>query len=183
MKEVDFDFLIKYLELEIARLTNANRLELPGNVQPDIGASISAGMAEYLTNLLKWVKSAVKGERERIQGARDSIDATLYALMSKSNLKFDDDYKKMLDHARGNSATWLCKKPTTPQRKTYTSSEVKKAGDRLENLRLKLKSRRADTSQQKITFVTQDSDLAYVVDILTTIADEKAEAEAEATQL
>lgn len=178
MREIDFDCIIKYLEWEIARLTNANRLEMPEGIKPDISSSMTAGMVEFLTTLLQWVKSAVKVERDKIQGARDSIDATLYALISKSSLKFDDDFKKMHDHAMGNACPWLRRNAPAPQRKTYTSSEVKRVGDRLENLRLKLKSRRADSANQKITFVTQDSDLLSAVDILKTIAAEKAEAEA-----
>ena len=163
MKEVDFDFLIKYLEWEIARLTNANRLEMPVDIKPDISSSMTAGMVEFLTTLLQWVKSAVKVERDKIQGARDSIDATLYALMSKSSLKFDDDFNP-----------WLRRNAPSPQRKTYTSSAVKEAANRLEKLRLSLKGRRADSAQQKIIFVAQDSDLSYAVDILKNIAAEEA---------
>ena len=168
MKEVDFAFLLSNLDEEIARLTNANNISLSRDAVP-----VLAGMVEYLSTLRTWLKSAIKVERDRIQGVKDRIDATLYELMSKSSLKFDDDFKTMLDHARGNAATWLWKEPTTPQRKTYTSSAVEEAANRLEKLRLKLKSRIADSAQQKITFVTQDSDLAYAVDLLTTIAEQR----------
>lgn len=169
MHEINFEFLVGYLEKEIERL-NASK-------GSDAIDAVKKGTSEYLTQLLDWLKTAIRVERERIQGIRDTIDAHLYALMSKTSIKFDDDFKKMIDHARGNAATWLCKNPTTPQRKTYTASEVKEAGDRLENLRLKLKTRRADSVQQKITFCTQDLNLSCAVDILKNIAAEKAEAE------
>lgn len=93
-------------------------------------------------------------------------------------IDFDVIIKYLEGEISRMSSARLCKKPTTPQRKTYTSSAVKEAADRLENLRLKLKARRADSSQQKMTFVTQDSDLLYAVDILENIAAAKAESEA-----
>ena len=169
MSEVNFEFIIWYLQKEIERLNESNG--------SDAMDAVKKGMSEFLTQLLNRIKTAIRVERDRIQGARDSIDATLYALMSKSSIKLDDNFKKMIDHARGNAAPWLCKKTTTPQRKTYPSSAVKEAANMLEKLRLSLKGRRADSAQQKRTFVTQDSDLLYAVDILTTIAAEKAEAE------
>lgn len=170
MSEVNFEFIIGYLQKEIERLNESNG--------SDAMDAVKKGMSEFLTQLLNRMKTAIRVERDRIQGARDSIDATLYALMSKSSLKLDDDFKKMIDHAMGNAYPLLYRNDPAPQRKTYLPSEIKIAGDRLENLRLNLKSRRADSTQQKITFVTQDSDLLYAVEILKTIAAEKAEAEA-----
>ena len=170
MSEVNFEFIIWYLQKEIERLNESNG--------SDAMDAVKKGMSECLTQLLNRIKTAIRVERDRIQGARDSIDATLYALMSQSSLKLDDNFKKMIDHAMGNAYPLLPRNDPAPQRKTYLPSEIKIAGDRLENLRLNLKSRRADSTQQKITFVTQDSDLLYAVEILKTIAAEKAEAEA-----
>ena len=169
MKEVDFDWIIQYLDSEIARLKNASKIESPNAVYFDIECSPTASMAEFLSTLLKWIKTAIRVERDRIQGARDSVDATLYALMSNSSLKFDDGFKKMLDHARGNAATWSCKKPPTPQRKTYTSSEVKEAANRLEATRLKLKGRNAKSIIEKRIFSQQDADLEYAIEVLNRI--------------
>lgn len=100
MCEVNFEFIIQYLQKEIERLN-----ESKGSDAMD---AAKKGMSEFLTQLLDWMKTAIRVERDRIQGARDSIDATLCALMSNSSLRTDDAFKKMLDHARGNAATWLC---------------------------------------------------------------------------
>ena len=170
MSEVNFEFIIWYLQKEIERLN-----ESKGSDAID---AVKKGMLEFLTQLLDWMKTAIRVERDRIQGARDSIDATLYALMSKSSIKLDDDFKKMIDHAIGNAYPLMDRNDPAPQRKKYPPSAVKEAANRLEKLRLSLKGRRADSEQQKIKFVTHDADLLYAVDILTTIAAEEAEAEA-----
>ena len=170
MSEVNFEFIIWYLQKEIERLNESNG--------SDAMDAVKKGMSEFLTQLLNRIKTAIRVERDRIQGARDSIDATLYALMSKSSLKLDDNFKKMIDHAIGNAYPLLYRNDPAPQRETYTSSPVKEAANRLEKVRLSLKGRRADSVQQKITFVNQDSDLSYAVNILKNIAAEKAEAEA-----
>ena len=172
MKEVDFDFLIKYLEWEIARMTNANRLEIPKGMESAISSSMTASMVEYLTTLLQWVKSAVRVERDRIQGARDSIDATLYALMSKSYIKFDDDFKKMLDHMRGNVLT-TTEQPEPPQKDKVNAKTCYEMADRLEHIRLELQGRNAENTVRKIQYIKQNGILTEAADMLRVIAEEK----------
>lgn len=94
MCEINFEFIIRYLQKEIERLNESKGSDAMDAVKKE--------MSEFLTQLLDWMKTAIRVERDRIQGARDSIDATLYTLMSKSSLKFYDDFKKMHDHAMGN---------------------------------------------------------------------------------
>ena len=172
MKEVDFEFLIKYLEWEIARLTNANRLEMPGGIEPDISSSMTAGMVEFLTTLLQWVKSAVKVERDKIQRARDSIDATLYALMSKSEIKFDYDFRKMIDHVSGNVlATKEQHEP--PQKDKVDAKTCYAMVERLEHTRLELNVRNAENTVRKQQYIKQDEILAEAADMLRAIAAEK----------
>lgn len=131
MTEINFEFIIRYLQKEIERLNESKGSDAIG--------AVNKGMSEFLTQLLDWMKTAIRVERGRIQGAQDSIDATLYDLMSKSSIRFDDDFKKMHDHAMGNACCpWLRRNDPAPQRKTYTSSEVKEAANMLEKLRLSL---------------------------------------------
>lgn len=151
MKEIDFEFIIKYLEMEIARLTSATNMVMQGEIQPDIVCSATEGMVEYLSNLLSWIKSAVRVERDKIQGAQDRIDATMYALLSKSNIKLDPSLTREI-----------------------TSKECELMASKVEDIRLALKSRRADTTSEKIKFVRQDEVLSKASDMLTKISEEKS---------
>lgn len=95
MCEVNFEFITGYLQKEIERLN-----ESKGSDAMD---AVKKGMSEFLIQLLDWIKTAIRVERDRIQRARDSIDATLYAMMSKSDIKFNNDFRKMIDHMSGNA--------------------------------------------------------------------------------
>lgn len=172
MKEIDFEYLINYLEEEIARLTNANRMCFPGNQETDIGTSLTVGLVEYLSNLLLWVKSAVKVERDRIQSAKDSVDATLYSMMSKSDIKLSDDFKRSLDHACGNALKHDIL-PMPPSEKNLTSEDCKNMADRLDHLRFELQSRNAANSVQKKAFIEQHATLVGAAFMLRKIAEEK----------
>lgn len=160
MKETDFDFIIRYLEWEISRLTDASQKDTPGDMPSGSSSPIMDGMVGYLSNLLAWIKTAVKVERDRIQGARDSIDATLYALMSKSNLKCDEDFKKILDHTRGN-------------KEKTSSQDIQDSAARLEHLRLELMGRNAENGVRKMQYIKQNETLAQSIELLTDLAVEK----------
>ena len=164
MCEVNFEFIIRYLQKEIERLN-----ESKGSDAMD---AVKKGMLEFLTQLLDWMKTAIRVERDRIQGARDSIDATLYALMSKSSLKLDDDFKKMIDHASGNALKHDIL-PMPPSEKNLTAEDCTKMADRLDHLRFELQARNAANSVQKMAFIGQHATLVEAESMLRKIAEEK----------
>lgn len=167
MHEINFEFLVGYLEKEIERL-NASK-------GSDAIDAVKKGMSEFLAQLLNRMKTAIRVERDRIQGARDSIDATLYALMSKSSLKFDDDFKKMLDHMCGN--VLITKDQTIPPHEDSIDSKTCYAmAGKLEHTRLELQSRNAENSVRKIQYIKQNEILAEAAAMLREIAEEKERA-------
>ena len=143
MSGVNFEFIIWYLQKEIERLNESNG--------SDAIDAVKKGMLEFLTQLLDWMKTAIRVERDRIQGARDSIDATMYALLSKSNIRLDPSLTREI-----------------------TSKDCELMASKVEDIRLALKSRRADTTSEKMKFVRQDEVLSKASDMLTKISEEKS---------
>lgn len=168
MKEVDFDFLIEYLEHEIARLNNFKNIENLGNVLPDISVQMVNVQISYLSNLLEYVKSAVRVERDKIQGAKDHIDATMYALMGKTSINVDDDFKKMLSN--------LCKRRDATVKQHEENIDKDKClsmAESLEKVRCQLKSRDAGDAAIKMRYMNQEEILGEASKMLRTIGSEK----------
>ena len=85
-------------------------------------------------------------------------------MMSKSSIKLDEDFKKMLDHTRGNN-------------EKISSQDIQDSAARLEHLRLELTSRNAENIVRKMQYIKQDETLARSIELLKNLAEEKKEFE------
>lgn len=168
MKEVDFDFLIDYLAKEIDGLNNFKNVENLGNVPPDISVQMVNVQISYLSNLLEYVKSAVRVEREKIQCAKDSIDTTMYALMGTLSINVDDDFKNMLSN--------LCKRRDATVKQHKENIDKDKClymAESLDKVRCQLKSRDAGNAAIKMRYMNQEIILGEASKMLRAIASEK----------
>ena len=168
MQEVDFNYVIDRLEKEIKSLE-----EGIANAH-DNDTSLCRTLATFVLHdkreLLGLIKESVRTERDKIQSAMDSIDATMLAYMAhahSSDKWFTEDFYKALNHAKENM-------PHPPPMPTAhsgnldasTSSKCWDMARRLQDLRIHLKSQMCETNQNKLLQIRTESILEDAVKLL-----------------
>lgn len=162
MKKVDFDFIIKHLEEEIAKLEEF--------------ISGQCGTLEALVRILiddkkhylEWIRSAIRNERDKRQTDEDMIDASRYMMFSKKPLLTKEFRDKVIEIRKN--------------REEATKKEILAKGDKLkvdcqlarndiEDIRLHLKSERHTTATEKLMSVTRDNRLLRAVEVFQHIGE------------
>lgn len=116
---------------------------------------IAARLAKDYDALAEKIASVHSQEMDRIQRQNDQIDAMLYAFMSKTDIKFTDDFKaKMLPVA----AKITEQKPQVVKM-PFTAEECKRVADQLEDMRLHMKSQICKTAQEKCAQIMREDKL------------------------
>ena len=168
MIEVDFNYVLQRLTNEIQSLEDS----ISNDKEKD--AALCRTLATLVLNdkreLLGLIKESVRTERDKIQSAKDSIDATQLAYMAhahSSDKWFTEDFYKALNHAKGNI-------PHSPPMPTAdsgnldasTSSKCWDMARRLQDLRIHLKSQMFETNQNKLLQIRTESILEDAVKFL-----------------
>lgn len=127
---------------------------------------IAARLAKEYGSLAEKIASVHSQEMGRIQRQNDQIDAMLYALMSKTDIKFTDDFKaKMLP-----VAAKITEQKRQVVKMPFTAKECKRVADQLEDMRLHMKSQSCKNAQEKCAQMMRDDKLANARALLSRIA-------------
>ena len=173
MHEITFNDIVKQLEEEISSIQD--------NLAKDKDASellrvLCAKVLEDRRDLLEKLRSAIRNERDRLQSARDHIDATLYSLMAAKTKEpyFDDNFKGELEQfykLKRELNQDFDRHPKGKKEFSFPSQEDCEAmADRLNNLELKMNSEPCVDSTAKLIRINRMETLRCAARILRAVA-------------
>lgn len=163
MHEISFNDIVKQLEEKISSIRDSLEKDKEAS---ELLRVLCAKVVEDIQDLLEKLRSAIRNESDRLQAARDHIDATLYSLMAAKTKEpyFDDNFKGKLEQ-------FFKRQPKDKKEYSFPSQDdCEVMADRLNNLELQMNSEPCVDSTAKLIQINRRETLRCAAMILRAAA-------------